>query len=257
MYLFLESLLENLNKYQSVLSLIIIMAGWLVLFRSGLKQQRKALENKAKMKVYEDLSASQTRLDNALLDGLLLFLKNKTESVFTDIEISTGTTVGKQPINHWLEYESELAVKINEYAKEYSVFLNQINKWINIMPELKSSRNIIDNDLYKLNEKACRYHKLLWNTGIRHKYRQKNTKVRIIEMSEDLEKEIMITSGYLDSFVSLIYNKTIFQIFGSKRKIREAKHFESQSTCKTPDAIEKLRKRHTPVFVKIGEEAQG
>ena len=76
----------NSDLFFGFANIAFIIVGWFAVFIAGSAQQKKSLQNSAKMKVYEELYGIKLQLDESFINLGLLFHDNSLP--FPEMKIS-------------------------------------------------------------------------------------------------------------------------------------------------------------------------
>lgn len=242
-----ELLLNIIDDHQGFLLVVLTVIGWLAVFWLGLRQQRKLLQDQAKMEVYKELSILKQSLDNIFSIDLAVFAEHTATFVFIEMDgaeknIYTNPRFSK-PYEYWLDYTSKLGEKISRFSEEYLKFMIRVETWISIMPELKSSKGILFNELNILNNKLWEHQRYLQSLDTT---KWRTWKEDVIKKANEIGDEITVNVGYLDDFMGLIHNELLSSIFGHPIEARNLSHLNKEVVYKALTKNGIVEKTHIP-----------
>jgi len=209
--------------WYNIITIFLIILGWLVIYLLNLKQQKKQLVDSAKLKIYEELYNLKKEIDKKVM-GLSSLCSRSRYTLFTDIEYANKGIGIKKPFEIWQKYVSDLSRAIFSFTDAYLDFWTGVETWIEVMPELKKAKNeLFNNQFNRLTDDLNKYHQYLQFLPMKINSRwDKLNEKEIKERAEQIGGRIdRIACGYVDDFIGLIHNALIASIFGRERRPRE------------------------------------
>lgn len=203
------------------LSVTLIILGWVAVFLLGLKQQRRQLQNNAKMKIYEELYNIKKELDEHNI-GLGLKL-NKFSLPFLEMSWEKGADANLKALEHWRKYLSGLSEDNYNFSKIYLKLWNHSDMWISAIPELKKAKKeLFEKQLNNLSRKINEHHMYLQDLSIKQFYWNLWDRREIEEKHEAVSNLFnLVACGYVDDYLALIHNRLVSPILGYKKELRE------------------------------------
>ena len=200
---------------------ILVVVGWIIVFWLGLSQQKKQLQNNAKMKIYEELYEIKKELDECSVGLGLKFTKFSLPFLAMSWEKEPNANL--KALEHWRKYLMEISEESYSFSKIYSKLWNHSEMWISAMPELKKAKKeLFEKQLNNLSKKISAHHIYLQNLSIK----QFNWKLWNRQEIEKKHEEVnslfnAIACGYVDDYLALIHNRLVAPILGHRKKLRE------------------------------------
>ncbi|MBN2891618.1 MAG: hypothetical protein JXL97_07115 [Bacteroidales bacterium] len=208
-----------------IITIVLIILGWFVVFWLGLIQQNKLLENNAKMKVYEELYELKKAIDEVSINLGLLF--NPYSIPFLNMKYVDKSLPSSQrnlkALEFWREYLDKISKQTYAFTGAYLKLWNHIDMWIGVIPELKrAKKEFFEIHLETLTDDLNKHHSYLQNLSLENyrweEWNQEDIKQKSQEISEKFDR---IAVAYLDDLMVEIHNSLISPILGYKKKPRE------------------------------------
>jgi len=214
-------LIENKDL---LIILAVTIVGWFIVFYLNLRQQKKHLQNSAKMKVYEELHNLKKDIDEA---GEILGLSlTKFSLPFLSMSFekdSTAVSADLKAIQRWNKYALDLGENIHNFVGSYLKLWNHSDMWIGVMPQIKlAKKELFEVQFKNLTDKLNKHQHFIQDQSVKEFYWKKWDRTEI----EDKTKEIstlfdQMAVGYLDDYLGLIHNRLVAPIFKYKKIPRE------------------------------------
>lgn len=211
-----EFLIKN-----NILSVIITVIGWVVVFILGMKQQKKHLRNTAKMKIYEEFCLLKKEIDKANID--LSIMLGKYGLPFLDMSFKKDKNnpiqANSNALTVWQTYVSKLGNMNSNFTETYLKLWNHSEAWIGLIPQLKiAKKELFEIQLHSLSNELSKHIQYLQNQSMEEFYWEKWSKEEIENKSDEVRNKFdEIACGYIDDYISLIHNRLISPIFGYKK----------------------------------------
>jgi len=201
-----------------IITILLIIVGWFVVFGFGLRQQKDLLKNNAKIKVYEELYKLKEIVDEE--GGNLDILYNSFSIPFLGMKNAGEKS---KALDLWNEYLQNLNKRIYIFTGAYLKFWTHVEKWIGVMPELKKAEEeLFVVQLRKLIRDLNDHLDYLRNISISHYNWEEWDQKDIKERSEKISNEFhQIAVAFLDDFMVEIHNSLLGPILDYKKKPRE------------------------------------
>jgi len=218
---------------------VIAVIGWVVISWLNSKLQKKQLRDSAKMKVYDELYRVKLGVDKVSVNLGLLLMKTAPPFLSMSFEVNKhkGDEIkaNMEGLNIWREYSNRLSESTSLFVKEYIKLLNLSDMWMGVMPDLKVVKKILFGEqLSSLSNELWKFQNFILLQSIKEFYWQKWDIEKINDEAEKLGvKYNKIAVGYVDDYMTLVYNELVSDILGHKKEHRE--NF---------DNLDKLEKYH-------------
>jgi len=208
-----------------IITIVLIILGWFVVFWLGLRQQNNLLKNNAKMKVYEELYELKKSIDEISINLGLLF--NPYSIPFLSMKYVDKSLPASQKnfkaLEFWREYLDKISKQTYTFTGAYLKLWNHIDMWIGVMPELKKAKKeFFEVHLKALTDDLHKHHSYLQNLSLENynweQWNQEDIKQKSQEISEKFDK---IAIAYLDDLIVEIHNSLVSPILGHKKIQRE------------------------------------
>jgi len=238
-----KRILEFPNRYYGLVTIL----GWFFIFLLNSEQQKKQLQNNAKMKVYEEIYNLKKELDNVgqKLDLLLNpFCIPFLEMKYSDTSIRPNQ-INLKALEIWRKYLGDLSEKTYLFVGAYLKLWIHFKMWISAMPELSEMyKEFFEVQLQKLTKNLNEHHKYLQDLSIKNLYWETWNQEEIREKSRKLAEEFnQIAVGYLDDLMVEMHNCLIGPILESKIMHRtDFKNLPERYKILTKDGIKEIKK---------------
>lgn len=209
----------------SLLGVVLTIVGWIAVFWLGLWQQKKQLQNTAKMKVYEELFSLKENIDSQS-EGLSLLLGTYGLPFLNmSFEKNPSNIVdgNSKALKLWQDYLTKLSEATHNFTRAYLRLWVHSDMWVGTMPQIKVAKEeLFTKQLRKLSDELYEHHRYLQNQSIQEFYWERWNKEEIEQKSEVIRSRFdEIAISYLDDYMGLIHNRLITPIFGHKKIPRE------------------------------------
>ena len=217
-------LIENPILLTSLLTLV----GWYVLFKLGLKQQSKQLLNNAQMKAYEDLYEEMKIVQNS--GHILYSYITKYSLPIITMETQHITKDENSALfeakNIWNDFiYNKLSKSNSDFTYSYLRFWSKVEMWMALMPELETAKHTLFEEFKDITNKIYIYRDFLQTETLNEYDWRKWDIEKLKKESNGLAENFTdIYGGYLDDFMGLIHNKLVTPILGHKKELRNLKY---------------------------------
>jgi len=216
--------IDYFDKHQGLLTIL----GWFAIFIFGLRQQRKALADEAKMKVYEELSLLKQDFDRSFSINFVVSVGSSISFTFLAIKGSGGLAYPRKDYEYWLDYVGKLQQEWDLAFADFSRFHDKATTWMNVMPDLERAGKILYKEFIGLMEDVNAH--TLWlrrqqasSLGLWEKDAE--------ERAKKLTEKIDQFTNLMEDFLNLVHNEIITPIFSYKRK-KDFSHIQREFNYK-------------------------
>lgn len=233
---FITNKKDSIGAVMGLVSVVLTVVGWGVIFYFNLRQQKKLLQDTLKIKIYQELYELKKEVDSkAIILGVLFnsFSLPLREMEHASKLISCSENV-MTCFNIYQSYVQKFNNEISDFTISYHNFWARADMWIGVVPKFKLAKTLLLKEfnalINRLNEHQHYLSGLSRHTTLSPVFGYSFPEEDLIKKTKIIEEDFDITVSYLDDFMGLIHNSIVTPIFGYSKKPRE--EFNIKKTIK-------------------------
>src|SRR3989344_821135 len=214
----LIEIVSYLDSHQGLLAVL----GWLIIVYAGLHANKVQLRNSARLEIYKELYQLKLNIDKISTNLSLLLWSHGLPFMYMEwAEKGSHSVNGKSPGEIWIEHNKKIIEANHKVSEAYLKFWNANTAWNSIMPKLKTSRNILFNELMKISSEISEYANYQREQMMKHDWKEWNRSAIKKEADKVYEKFLKVSVSFLNDYMDDIHDELIYPIFNVKRTRRE------------------------------------
>lgn len=242
----LIEIVKYLDNHQGLLTVL----GWGIIVWAGLHANKVQLRNSARLEIYKELYQLKLDIDKISIELSLLLWSHALPFMYMEwAEKGSSSVNGKSPAEIWIEHNKQIIEANHKFSEAYSKFWNANTAWNSIMPELKTSRNILFNELSKISSEISQYVNYHREQMMKHNWKEWDRSAIEKEADKVYEKFLKISNGFLNDYMDDVHDELIHPIFNVKRTRREEFNYKKpiEAETLTKDGIKMIRYEATEI----------
>ncbi len=213
------------DDHQGFLTVVGWFAAAVLGLLFGLRQQKQALRDQARLEIYKDINQDKHQLIEAYIELSTTVSKFGLSTTFINLKgRKNGVTTDKTELDIWQEYSNRSLESISKFVDAYRKFWGSVDSWIGMMRDLQKAKDLYFKKLTDLSSSLWVLQREFSDLGTELIVDSASFYSKEKSLEEEIQtkyNEISETIGFTDDFMMLIHNELIGGVVGFTKRPRE------------------------------------